>query len=202
MIQNNFWNERYNTSEYIFGTEPNEFLAQQIKNLKTGRALFPCDGEGRNSVYAAMLGWDVFAFDLSSIGKNKALKLADNKGVSIHFEVEDAMIFDNGKKYDFIGLFYAHFPPEIRKQIHRRFASMLSNDGILVLEAFNPRQLPLNSGGPKVPEMLYSEKSLLDDFAGFNIIMCKEEKNNLTEGPGHKGIAEVIRLVVSKIKEQ
>ncbi len=44
------WNERYAMDEYVYGTDPNDFLLQQIKLLKPGKALFAAEGEGRNSV--------------------------------------------------------------------------------------------------------------------------------------------------------
>ena len=71
---NNFWNERYSAHEYAFGTEPNVFFAGELRKLpRPGHILFPCEGEGRNAVYAAEQGWTVEAFDLSEMGKRKAL---------------------------------------------------------------------------------------------------------------------------------
>ena len=60
----NFWNERYREKVFLYGKEPNEFLAQQLQKIQTGKILFPCEEEGRNAVYTTKLGWDTFAFDL------------------------------------------------------------------------------------------------------------------------------------------
>jgi len=57
--------------------------------LTPGRILFPAEGEGRNAVFAAHLGGDVFAFDISVEGKKKAKKLALINGVLIDYQVED-----------------------------------------------------------------------------------------------------------------
>ena len=47
------WNERFATEDYLFGTDPNAFLAAQGHLLKPGqKALAIADGEGRNGV-----GW-------------------------------------------------------------------------------------------------------------------------------------------------
>jgi hypothetical protein len=51
-----FWNERYADSEYVYGENPNEFLVEQLAQLPLGKILFPCEGEGRNAVYAAQKG--------------------------------------------------------------------------------------------------------------------------------------------------
>ncbi|MGQ9644743.1 MAG: SAM-dependent methyltransferase, partial [Ignavibacterium sp.] len=50
-----YWNERFSSEDYIYGTEPNTFLKEQLENLKPGKALFLGEGEGRNAVYAATL---------------------------------------------------------------------------------------------------------------------------------------------------
>jgi hypothetical protein len=47
--------------------------------LPIGSILFPAEGEGRNAVFAAKLGWAVSAFDISNEGKNKGIKLAKKK---------------------------------------------------------------------------------------------------------------------------
>ena len=51
--QQNAWNDRYRDAgeNYLFGTEPNRFLAHREKLLQNGQtALSVADGEGRNSV--------------------------------------------------------------------------------------------------------------------------------------------------------
>jgi len=60
-----FWNERYAKNEFIYGTEPNEFFRKELEILPAGKIILPCDGEGRNAVFAAKLGWKVNAFDFS-----------------------------------------------------------------------------------------------------------------------------------------
>jgi hypothetical protein len=71
------WNERYSASEYIYGTGPNTWLVEKLAGLQPGKILFPAEGEGRNAVHAARLGWNVAAFDQSEAGRKKALKLAE-----------------------------------------------------------------------------------------------------------------------------
>ena len=52
------WNERYGSDEYIYGTQPNVFLAENAK-LLTGPVLSLAEGEGRNAVFLASLGLEV-----------------------------------------------------------------------------------------------------------------------------------------------
>ena len=71
-----FWNSRYSAEEYAYGTTPNEFLKSVLisRNI-TGKILFVAEGEGRNAVYAAKKGLDVYAFDIAEEGRKKALTL-------------------------------------------------------------------------------------------------------------------------------
>ena len=45
-MNNDFWNERYSSDEYIFGANPNEYFKSKIAELKPGRILVPAAGEG------------------------------------------------------------------------------------------------------------------------------------------------------------
>ena len=60
------WNERYSSDEYIYGTQPNVFLAENA-TLLTGPVLSLAEGEGRNAVFLASLGLDVLGVDSSEL---------------------------------------------------------------------------------------------------------------------------------------
>ena len=77
------WNERYKKEEFAYGQQPNNYLKEQLGKLSAGTILFPAEGEGRNAVFAAKLGWTVSAFDISVEGKKKASRLAEANNVTI-----------------------------------------------------------------------------------------------------------------------
>ena len=77
------WNDRYSNEEFAYGENPNNYLKEQLEKLPAGNILFPAEGEGRNAVFAAKLGWAVSAFDISDKGKKKALQLAAKNNVNI-----------------------------------------------------------------------------------------------------------------------
>ena len=196
----NFWNERYSEKGYVYGVDPNVFLAEQLKNLKPGKIILPCEGEGRNAVYAASLGWEVHAFDSIEVGREKALQLAKKKGVSINYAVDDATTITYAENsVDVVAFIYAHFPATIRKQIHQKAITWLKPGGKLILEAFNPQQLQYNSGGPKDLSMLYTEDMMKEDFASLNIDLIQNLTTELNEGKYHKGKASIIRVVGTKL---
>lgn len=66
------WNSRYSDTAYAYGKSPNQFLKEQLEKLPIGNILFPAEGEGRNAVFAATLGWKVSAFDISDEGLKKS----------------------------------------------------------------------------------------------------------------------------------
>ena len=81
------WNERYRQTDYFYGTAPNDFLAEHVGVLPKGRILCLAEGEGRNAVFLAEQGYDVVAVDGSEMGREKALQLAESRGVSIAYHV-------------------------------------------------------------------------------------------------------------------
>lgn len=76
-----FWDTRFAEPVYAYGTEPNRFFKEQLLKLSPGKILFPAEGEGRNAVYAAKQGFDVYAFDYSKEGQRKARLLAAESNV-------------------------------------------------------------------------------------------------------------------------
>jgi ubiquinone/menaquinone biosynthesis C-methylase UbiE len=200
-----FWNERYRAEEYAYGEEPNAYFKTQLMKLKPGKILLPAEGEGRNACFAAKQGWDVYAFDLSEQGKNKALKLAQKNNVSINYEVCTLEEISFGKNsFDAIALIYAHFPAADRFAYHRKLTEYLKKDGTIIVEAFNKKHgafqmINPTAGGPRNAEMLYSDEELESDFAEFNIIELIEQETELSEGIGHLGKAAIIRFIGRKI---
>lgn len=194
-----FWNERYNKTEYIYGKEPNIFLAGQLKDLPAGSIIFPCEGEGRNAVYAASQGWTVNAFDTSEAGLAKASRLAAGKGVSIHYIIDDAVTVSYPQNSaDAVAIIYAHFPPDVRNQFLPKVAQWLKPGGRIIMEVFNTRQLNNPSGGPKDISMLYTEEMIKSFFGDFQILLLQSTQTDLNEGSYHAGTADVLRFVAIK----
>lgn len=196
-----FWNSRYESIEYAYGTEPNKYFKEILDNFNSGgKIILPAEGEGRNAVYAAKKGLSVFAFDISIEGKNKAMKLADKHNVSIDYEVGDflKMPFENNS-FDMAALIFAHFPPNIISIYHKKIADLIKPHGIIVLEGFSKGHFELqkknpNVGGPKNIDLLFSFQQIKNDFSGFETIELEEKEIELQEGEYHKGKARVIRF--------
>lgn len=199
-----FWNNRYKSNDYAYGTEPNTFFKEWIDKLQPGKILLPAEGEGRNAVYAAKLGWYVIAFDNSFEAKNKAMKLADNNNVKINYfcaEFEDLNLKKNS--FDAFGLIFAHFAGNKRREFHNELTNYLKFGGYIILEGFSKKQLEyqkkFNSGGPSNVELLFSEEEIKDDFQALEKIQLETIETELNEGLHHKGLASVVRYVGKKV---
>jgi hypothetical protein len=193
---NDIWNTRYASKEYIYGSLPNEYFKQQIDKLTAGKLFLPAEGEGRNAVYAAKMGWKILAVDSSEVGKEKALKLASENKVEIQYDISDLVTYQYPiNEYDVAGIVFAHFPSETRTLVYRAIADSLKKGGIIILETFSKKQLGKSSGGPQNPDMLNSAEELKSDFAGFEFIELYETQVELNEGLLHKGLAEVVRML-------
>ncbi len=186
---NDFWNERYASTEYAYGVEPNQYFKEQLEKLNPGKILFPAEGEGRNAVYAAKSGWQVFAFDLSTEGKRKAEKLASENGASINYQIagyENIQYTPNS--FDCIVLIFAHTHPLKRTEIHQKLITYLKPGGTLILEGFSKKQISYNSGGPRDVNMLFSKEELEMDFGHLSKLIINDAVVDLNEGPFHKDL--------------
>lgn len=186
------WDERYAVERYLYGTEPVAFLADQIDRLKQGKALCLAAGEGRNAVYLAEQGYDVTAMDASPKGLEKALALAEQRGVTIGTQVGELQNgYDMGvAQYDLITNFYYH-DTDMLPDVMRA----LKPGGMFILQNFSIDQLETNRFGPKNPDFLAKPNELLEHFSGYRILYYEDAVVELDEGM-HQGPGAVVRLIV------
>lgn len=201
------WNQRYSSSDYAYGEEPNLFLEDKLKELEPLKILFAAEGEGRNAVYAASKGWEVAAFDISTEAYKKAIQLAAKKEVSIQYQVGDLFELDFAVgEFDVIALIYAHFPAAIKASYHKQLLSLLKPGGLVVFEAFSKEHIKLKEenpkvGGPSDIDDLFSIAELEADFSTCNFLSLEEVVIDLNEGIYHQGQGSVIRFIAQKKEE-
>jgi SAM-dependent methyltransferase len=195
------WNRRFSAEEYVFGTEPNAFLALQKPLLVPGmRALCVADGEGRNSVWLAAQGLEVTAFDFSPLGLAKARKLAERSGAKVAYHLADVDEWDwDAAPYDVVIAIFVQFtPPAQRARMFQGMLRALKPGGLLILQGYGPEQLRYGTGGPKQAENLYTEALLRESFASLEILHLASHESVVHEGAGHNGMAALIDLVARK----
>ena len=197
----NPWNERYAAAEYYYGTEPNDFLKENVRLVRAvGKVLCLAEGEGRNAVYLASQGLDVTAVDGSSVGLAKMERLAASKGVTIRSIVSDLSDYRiETSSWDAIVSIWCHVPPSLREKLHHAVVGGLRPGGILILEAYHPRQLEFKTGGPPDPALMMTLPDLRRELTGLEWVFAREIEREVHEGKGHFGMSAVTQLVGRKV---
>ncbi|GAA4777700.1 class I SAM-dependent methyltransferase [Stakelama sediminis] len=195
------WNSRFDTDEYIFGTQPNRFLTQQAHRLPAGsKVLAIADGEGRNGVWLAEQGHRVTSVDISERGQAKAARLAQERGVTLDLRIEDVVEWDYpDAAFDaVVGIFIQFTAPEGRKRMFSGMKRATRPGGLILLEGYRPKQLDYATGGPKQLENLYTEELLRHHFGDWSIEHLESYDREISEGAGHHGMSALIDLVAQR----
>ena len=192
------WDQRYAVDEYIYGTEPNSFLAEHAEML-SGPALSLAEGEGRNGVFLASLGLKVHGVDGSNVGLAKAQALARSRGVEIQTEVADLGVFEPAANYyGSVVSIFAHLPSAIREKLYPLVERCLKPGGIILLEAYSEDQLARDTGGPKDADMLMTRAKIEREFPNCEPILLRELEREVCEGTYHTGVASVVQFIGRK----
>lgn len=205
--QESIWSQRYREAgdDYLFGVEPNRFLAHRAALLERGsNALCVADGEGRNSVWLAEQGLAVTAVEISAVAVEKARRLAAGRRAEVRFELADMLApawppAEFQDAFDWvIGIFIQFATPDERQ---RQFAAMkraTRTGGRVVLQGYTPQQLEYRTGGPSAVENLYTAALLRAAFGDWEIEELVEYEDELAEGAAHRGRSALIGLVARK----
>lgn len=194
------WDERYAQDDYVFGTEPNDFLASVADKIKkNAKVLSLCDGEGRNGTFLAEKGFHVVSLDGSKVGLEKAKKLAKSKNVEIETLVADLNDYKfKSRQWDAVALFFGHFPPELRKKVLQSIPKGLKKNGVFIMECFSPEQANRDTGGPSDVDRLYDLTETKKLLTGLEFEIAQEKLREVSAGDSHKGEAAVVQIVAWK----
>ena len=207
MSQESIWTNRYREAgeAYLFGTEPNRFLAHRADALQSGRtALSVADGEGRNSVWLAEQGLEVTAIEISAVAVEKARRLAQGRKVQVSFLQADMLApgwppAELHGAFDWVvGIFIQFVGPEWRDRQFDAMKQLTRPGGRILLQGYTVKQLEYRTGGPSAVENLYTDEILRDAFADWEIEELVEYEEDIAEGSGHKGRSALIGLVARK----
>lgn len=194
------WNDRYAGDDYLFGTEPADFLHRAAPFLRSGGTVLAiADGEGRNSVWLAAQGLRVTAFDPAPNAVAKARRLAASRGVAVEFHETDLDGWDWSRSFDMIaGIFIQFVGPDERARLFARIAAAVRPGGLVLLHGYAPRQVGYGTGGPPYPENMYTETLLQEAFAGWEVLRSADFDAEVDEGRGHSGLSALVDFIARK----
>lgn len=196
----NSWNDRFKNENYVYGTNPNVFLADIHKKLNlSGEALAIAEGEGRNAVYLAQQGMNVTAWDYAQSGLAKTEKLAKDRNVTVQTKLVDLNEANWDKDYwDELICIFGHFPEALRTKTLEGVKEAVKPGGYFISEVYSVYQLPYKSGGPQNVELLYKPEEFLNVFSDWRIVHFFMGEVVRNEGELHNGLSHVIQFVGQK----
>ncbi|QTD39762.1 bifunctional 2-polyprenyl-6-hydroxyphenol methylase/3-demethylubiquinol 3-O-methyltransferase UbiG [Sporosarcina sp. Te-1] len=195
----NPWHERFDTEEYVYGKEPNQFVIEAAKQIPRGKVLCIAEGEGRNAVYLATLGFDVTAWDYAESGLEKTQRLAAEKGVAVKTELHDLADVEWGfEQWDAIVHVFGHFPEKVMKRTIEGIQHSLRPGGFYISELYTKDQLRYGIGGPRDEALLVNPVNLLHSFQSHFIEHFYIGEVYREEGQLHTGKAHVVQCIFRK----
>ena len=130
LLEADYWNRYYLDSNSNFNRAPNGFLKQMVEGQPPGVVLDYGMGEGRNAIYLASLGWQVWGFDPADAGVALAQKRAKDLGLTLHTAAVRDSEYDFGKERFDLVLFSWSMPlVPVQKVV-----DSLKPGGIVVME--------------------------------------------------------------------
>ncbi len=193
----NTWDQRFSrSSAYLYGEQPNQWIASALPELPKGaKVLALADGEGRNSVWLAEQGYDVVNIDYSQVGLEKAQHLAQRRGVAIQTEYADLIAYPLPvAHFDAVVCSFFHLPSQYHALVWQKVIDAIKPNGYLLVQVFSHDQLPLNSGGPKDPDLLYRLEDWQNMLCSMQNQVLQQCQTQLDEGSLHQGVANVINI--------
>ena len=191
-----FWDDRYRSETYAYGVEPNDFLRSEAARIPPGRVLCLAEGEGRNAVFLASLGYAVTAVDLSTEGLRKAERLAQERGVTLDLVQADLADYElEANAFSGIVSIFAHLPAPVRRRLYARIPQALVRGGVLVLESYRPEQLAFATGGPRAAALLPTLAELTAELDGLDLVVARDDERDIHEGTFHDGRSATVQII-------
>lgn len=130
LMEADYWNRFYLDSNANFNKAPNGFLKQMVEGQRPGVALDYGMGEGRNAIYLASLGWQVWGFDPADAAVALAQRRAKELGLTLHTDAVRDSEYDFGKaRFDLV--LFSWSMPLVPVQ---KVVDSLKSGGIVVME--------------------------------------------------------------------
>ena len=182
MKKENPYDERYAGEGFYWGKTPSTMCERVIEIIRPSadcplKLLDLGCGEGRDAVYFAKHGFDVFGVDVSLSGLEKMKKYAEEVGVYVETIHANLVDYEPEDTYDVIfstGTLH-YLPPKLRKKRFQNYKDCTSMQGINALNVFV--QKPFIPRAPDAEEttQIYKSGELMSHYWDWEILYSTEE---------------------------
>lgn len=187
-----YWDDRFQAPAYAYGEAPNDFLRWAAPQVKLGKAVSLCEGEGRNAVFLAKMGFEVTAVDFSRVGLNKAKALADLQKVNLNCVVADMKDFVLANNaWDLVVSVFAQPDADIRRRLYAQLGQSLKPGGAFILES------KVNGEGPAANRYPGLD-TLVQDIQPLEVSFSNQGERELNEGSYHVGLHTTAQILAFK----
>jgi SAM-dependent methyltransferase len=176
-VDSDEWDARYAAADLLWSSGPNQFVVSEVSDLPPGRALDVACGEGRNALWLAARGWTATGADFSSVALDKAVRIADKRGVSVTWVHADVVTWTpDPQAYDLVLVFYLQLPRERRAPAFLAAAHAVAVGGTLLVVGHDSTNLTDGYGGPSEATVLYAPDDVVADIAAAHLDVVKAER--------------------------
>jgi SAM-dependent methyltransferase len=170
------WDERYRTKDLVWTANANQFVVAEVSGLAPGRALDVAAGEARNAVWLAEQGWEATAVDFSAVAMEKAVALAQSRGVTLSTAVVDVVTEPlPGGPYDLVLVAYLQLSAPERRGAVAHCVDALASEGTYLAVAHDASNLDGGYGGPQDPAVLASPQEIANLLRAAGLAVVKAE---------------------------
>jgi len=191
------WDERYRSSELVWGTQPNRWVERELSGLPPGRGVDLACGEGRNALWLAARGWHVSAVDFSAVALDKGRILESHQGHSaprVDWVLGDATTYRTRQPVDLALLCYLQLVPDEWKAALTRAGDALASGGTLLVIGHDTTNIAHGVGGPKDPTVLFTAADVVADLAHSGLVIEKAEAvHRPVEGADRPAVDALVR---------
>jgi tellurite methyltransferase len=189
MKSKNHHDRKYEDEEYYLGIKPSVMCDQVMEIIQPSHDYHPrlldlgC-GEGRNAVYFAKHGFEVFALDASFPRLQRTKRYAEEVEVYLETIQADIINYQLENTYDIIfstGILH-HLPPAVRRQHFQNYKDCTSPDGINALSVFVRKPFIPREPDAEPDVYPYTSGELMFYYWDWEILHCTEDIFEYTSG--------------------
>lgn len=164
MFSQEFWDERYRSTERVWSGRPNLRLVERVTDLTPGAALDIGSGEGADAIWLAARGWRVTAFDVSTVALQRAARHAEQEGNEVAERISwrqaDFRSWTSEGTFDLVSAQFMHLPRPDIEALHRQLAATVRPGGSLLIVGHHPLDMQSSVPRPDRPELFYTAEEV------------------------------------------